>query len=226
MTKRILRAVLALAVCMGCLTPCAVEGADGAQITVASVSVDDTGYGEISGYISDYDKDTQITCLVMSGPKSDNGTMITNDSIIWIDQMTVGRNGVFLFTYFVPSKWSKQEAIVRVGGTGVTTPYNGTCTIPELPPDIGNVVNNSVLYGQDVYTLDSVYLTYDYVADSIVNGGNVIYFKIGDHWYNLLDSTATSNAYLVEANAVNDSEVARLPLRWYYVHARRVDFAQ
>lgn len=226
MTKRILRAVLALVVGMGCLTPCAAEGAEGAQITVTTVAVDDTGHGEISGYISDYDKDTQITCLVMSGPKSDYGTMITSDSILWIDQMTVGRNGVFLFDFYVGSQWSQQEAVVRVGGTGVSTPYNGTYTIPNLPPDIGNVVNNSVLYGCDVYTLDSIFLTYDYVADSIGHGGNVIYFKVGDRWYNLLDSRATSSAYLVEANALSSGEASQLTLRWYYVHAQRVDFAR
>lgn len=70
---------------------------------------------------------------------------------------------------------------------------------------------------------DSVYLTGTYVADSIVNGGNVIYYKFGDKYYDLLDENATSNAYLVAENAMASAEVNKIKLRYYYQTARRVD---
>ena len=74
-----------------------------------------------------------------------------------------------------------------------------------------------------LYTPDSVYLTGTYVADSIVNGGNVIYYKLGDKYYDLLDENATSNAYLVAENAMASAEVNKIKLRYYYQTARRVD---
>ena len=95
--------------------------------------------------------------------------------------------------------------------------------VGDLPPNVHNISNGSVIYGADAYTPDSVYLAGTYVADSIVNGGNRIYYKFGDKYYDLLDENATSNAYLVAENAMPSAEVNKIKLRYYYQTARRVD---
>lgn len=220
---RLLAALIAVVII---LAPAAVFAANDSEIIIDSVSVDNTGAAEAIGHITNATADTQATNLVMTKGGSGNGTVLTGDTVLWIDQITVGRNGTFLFKFNVPPKFSKDTVVFRFGTDSGAESVSIDYEIPELPPDITCVANNSALYGRDVYTLDSAYLKAQYVTDSIIHGGNIIYYKIGGRWYDLLDPAATSSAYLVSANAESDTDMKKLPLRYYYTTGKRVEFGQ
>ena len=112
---------------------------------------------------------------------------------------------------------------IRFGSNTEAETITETLKIGELPTGIGNIVNGSVIYGNDAYMADSVHFNAQYVSDSIATGGNKIYFKVGNRIYDLMDSAATSNAYLIADNAMTADEVAEIKLRYYYTTARRVD---
>ena len=83
--------------------------------------------------------------------------------------------------------------------------------------------SNSKMYIRFGSNTEAETITETYVSDSIATGGNKIYFKVGNRIYDLMDSAATSNAYLVADNAMTAYEVAEIKLRYYYTTARRVD---
>ena len=222
---RVYKLLTALLAAVMILAPTAVFAANDSEIIIDSVKVDSTGAAEAIGHITNATAYTQATNLVMTKDGNENGTIITGDTVLWIDQITVGRNGTFLFKFSVPPKFSKDMVVFRFGTDSGAESVSIDYEIPELPPDITCVANNSALYGQDVYTLDSIYLKAQYVTDSIIHGGNIIYYKIGGRWYDLLDPAATSSAYLVSANAESDTDMKKLPLRYYYTTAKKTDFA-
>ena len=194
------------------------------KVIIDSLSIDATGFVEATGHIANATSKTDVTCLVTTD-NGTNGEIITGENIIWIEQKRVGNNGAFLIEFNIKPIYSNKEATFRFGGTGVEEATVINYTIPELPPDIECVSNNSVLYGTDVYTLDSIYLTAKYVSDSIATGGNIIYFKLGNEWYDLLDPKATGNSYLVPENAETLISMKELPLRYYYVGSKKAEFA-
>lgn len=170
------------------------------------------------GYIPTAEDGAQVTCLAM-----DTESFSTADHIMWVDQMTIGNNGTFMTRFYVPSRFSNSTMYIRFGSNTEAETITETLKIGELPTGIGNIVNGSVIYGNDAYMADSVYFNARYVSDSIATGGNKIYFKVGNRIYDLMDSAATSNAYLIADNAMTADEVSEIKLRYYYTTARRVD---
>ena len=153
----------------------------------------------------------------------DTETFSTAEHVMWVDQMSVGNNGTFMTRFYVPSKFSNSKMYIRFGSNTEAETITETLKIGELPTGIGNIVNGSVIYGNDAYMSDSVYFNAQYVTDSIATGGNKIYFKVGNRIYDLMDSDATSNDYLVADNAMTADEVSEIKLRYYYTTAKRVD---
>lgn len=196
------------------------------EVIIDSLNVDAAGHAEVIGRVSGgVAGETQVSCLVHTADWDISKTALTGDNVLWIDQRAVGNNGVFLFEFEVRPKYSQKSVVFNFGSdAGEVEKVKMSYTIPTLAPDIECVANNSVLYGNDVYMLDSTYLTAQNVTDSIKHGSNIIYFKVGDNWYNLLDPEATSNAYLVKANAVSLDNMRKLKLRYYYTTGNRTDF--
>ena len=188
------------------------------EIILTTLEVDETGLTTAIGYIPTAEDGTQVTCLAM-----DTETFSTAEHIMWVDQMTVGNNGTFMTRFYVPSKFSNSKMYIRFGSNTEAETITETLKIGELPTGIGNIVNGSVIYGNDAYMADSVYFNAQYVSDSIAAGGNKIYFKVGNRIYDLMDSAATSNAYLVADNAMTADEVSEIKLRYYYTTAKRVN---
>ena len=209
-----------LAVCM--VSPYAyADGHDMSGITeiiLTTLEVDETGQATAIGYIPTAEDGAQVTCLA-----TDTETLSTADHIMWIDQMTIGNNGTFMTRFYVPSKFSNSTMYIRFGSNTKAETITETLKIGELPTGVNNIVNGSVIYGNDAYMSDSVYFNAQYVTDSIATGGNKIYFKVGNRIYDLLDSAATSNDYLVADNAMTADEVAEIKLRYYYTTAKRVN---
>ncbi len=199
------------------------------EIVIDSLSVDNTGHAEVIGHIDGgVPNESSVTCLVMVSEWSfedlDKSESLADEGLIYIDQQRVGNNSAFLIQFHVRAIYSEKDIVFRFGSSAGAERKDVTYTLPYLPPDIKSVTNNSVIYGQDVYNLNSVYLTGEYVTDSIVTGGNYIYFKVGDCWYNLLDSRATDNTFLISANAEDMSDMEKLKLRYYYTTARKLVF--
>lgn len=187
------------------------------EIILTTLEVDETGQATAIGYIPTAEDGAQVTCLAM-----DTESFSTADHIMWVDQMTIGNNGTFMTRFYVPSRFSNSTMYIRFGSNTEAETITETLKIGELPTGIGNIVNGSVIYGNDAYMPDSVYFNAQYVSDSIATGGNKIYFKVGNRIYDLMDSAATSNDYLVADNAMTADEVAEIKLRYYYTTARRV----
>ena len=188
------------------------------EIILTTLEIDETGQATAIGYIPTAEDGAQVTCLA-----TDTETLATADHIMWIDQMTIGNNGTFMTRFYVPSRFSNSTMYIRFGSNTGAETITETLKIGELPTGIGNIVNGSVIYGNDAYMADSVYFNAQYVSDSIATGGNKIYFKVGNRIYDLMDSAATSNAYLVVDNAMTADEVAKIKLRYYYTTAKRVN---
>lgn len=219
-----MRKILA-ALIVALLIICNIHVSAESEIIIDNWFIDETGAGEVYGYVSNYSVDTQVTFLAVSDDGSGQG-IISGDTIFAINQITVGNNGAFLFEFYVPSKFSAQYAVLRVGSNSGAEAVTIACNMPTIPPGIENVPSNSVIYGADTYRVESIYLTSEYVSDSIIYGGNKIYYKLGGMWYDLLDPEADTAAYLVPKNAVSNSVMKSLDLRYYYGTKRRLEFAE
>lgn len=218
MTKRLARLFsVFLAVCM-VLSPVYVFAKYTSEINISSITVDNMGFATVIGNVTNADANTQVTFLAMNTESFE-----TTDKVLGVGQVTVGNNGTFLFEFCIAYKFANQKAYFRFGTDANAETVVKEYRIGDIIPDINGVSSGSVIYGADAYMPDSVYLTGEYVTDSIINGGNVIYYKLGDKYYNLLDENATSNAYLVAANAMTYAEIQKIKLRYYYQTARRVD---
>ena len=190
-----------------------------AAIVITTLEVDSAGNATVIGYIPTATAATQVTCLVM-----DSETLQTSDQIAWIDQMTVGYNGAFMTRFYIPDRFSGKTLYFRFGSDAGTDTITEKYELGTIQPGIENITNGSVIYGNDAYMCDSTQLTAENVADSIVHGGNKIYFKIGNRWYDLLDTEATSNEYLKAENAMSDTEVQKISIRYYYTSAKRIEY--
>ena len=186
------------------------------SIVVTSITVDVAGSAKVIGYISGAPAESQVTFFMNYG-----------DEIVYIDQIATGNNGAFLFVFHIDAKYSEKTVTYAIGSDTGAKAYQAEYTMPFMPPGFKHIENNSVIYGKDAYTVDSIYFCTEYITESIVYGGNIIYFKIGDKWYNLLNSKATSSDFLVSANASADDTVkaATAPLRYYYIRGRKTQFA-
>ncbi len=189
-----------------------------AGIVIDTFTVDDGGNVRLIGHVTNpSDSEIQVAYLITVKGEP--------HKIVYINQMETGNNGTFYISHAISAEFSETPVVIKLG-SDTKAQYSFEYTLSTIPPGIEQVSNNSVLYGKDVYTLDSIYLNAQYVADSIAIGGNVIYFKIGDLWYNLLDEKATSSAFLVPENAVTYEEIKAKPLRYYYMQGKKIDFKQ
>ncbi len=185
--------------------------------TVTSMTVDMTGSTKLIGYISEAVVNNQVTLLVTYG-----------EEIVYIDQVSTGNNGTFLFKFTIDAKYSEKTITYNIGSDTGAKVYTANYKLPYMPPGFEHIENNSVIYGHDAYTANSIYLSDSItVTDSIIHGGNIIFFKIGDKWYDLMNPKATSSAFFVEENATADSKVKTqtAPLRYYYYGSKITEFA-
>lgn len=207
------------------LCPITIHSADNA-VVIDSAEVNGLGICEVIGHIDGAPEGTQIAILVtLSGTDIQSPEDLTIDNLIWIDQLTLGNNGTFLTEFLVGRRYANQKIDIRIGESFAGTTVTQTVTVPKLEPNAYSVGSNSILYGADIYDAKSSHLTVENVTDSIVSGGNIIYYKLGDNWYNLLEPDATSSAYLVPENAVDTEIVNAMPLRYYYSILFKTEFA-
>ncbi|MBQ8588348.1 MAG: hypothetical protein IJ454_03045 [Clostridia bacterium] len=188
------------------------------SITVTTLTVDMSGVGKIIGYIQGAPEDTEVSLFITYG-----------SDIVYIDQITAGNNGSFLFKIKINAKYSEKDININIGSNSGASPYTSVYKLPYMPPGFEHIDNNSVIYGHDAYTANSIYLADSLtVTDSIIHGGNIIYFKIGDRWYDLMNPKATSSAFFVAENATPNATVKAntAPLRYYYYGGKIVDFAK
>lgn len=195
------------------------------EFVIDSTYVSNTGYCEVIGHYEGAELNTQMSCVVALEGLFGGETVIeknfNTDYVAYIDQIGTGNNGTFLLQFSVPMKFSKKELVV------VLTSENGdrartVIEIPFLPFDINSVENNSVIYGKDVYYVPGIFYTPDLIAESIVYGGNNIYFKIGGLWYDLMDEKATDNSFLTKENATPMEKIHKLGIRYYFGMTKRV----
>ena len=225
-TKRALVGLLFVALLL--TTWCVpVHADDTVKIIIDSVEVNKMGEGTIIGHVTDGVVGTQITCIVGTPDlfKADgylDESKFDMNHIMHIDQVGTGNNGTFLIEFGVDSKWSGHEAKIIFGCSyGINAWHN--FTIPELPPGLEVVSNNSVLYGRDVFYVNSYGYTPNNIASAIAAGGNNIYFYLGESWYNLLDPKATDKSFLVSSNASKLADVEALKPRYYWGVSTRLE---
>ncbi len=179
-----------------------------------SFYVDSTGKTEIIGYFEDYPlevKQCGSTMLMTDGMTITSQN--ASDHIMYLDQQNLGNNGVFYYRFQIDEKFSESPYELKVqGGTLLTQ----TGTLREIPSKIYNIADNAIRIGNDVYDIGCPKYTPDNISNSIAEGGNVIYYKIGGRWYNMLNENATSTAYFVPANAVPESEWDMWEIDNYY----------
>lgn len=193
------------------------SAASTASLEFYNVSVSNAGMLEVTGVLHGYSAGDQITFLVADKSYLTEKRELSGEDIIYIDQADVGNNGVFYWNVYVNQKFSEADAVVMCGSSAEVETIRTEVSIPQLPPDLSVVENNSVIFGRDCYYVPSAYYKdVDTIASSFSFGGNHIYFKVGDYWYNLLDSKATSNSFLIPDNSTPVNDVEKLVPRYYY----------
>ena len=196
------------------------------QTYIKTFTISETGKCEVYGYIKNTTQGDQITILLTLGTEADVKSLTSenaNSKIAYINQITAGNNHSFLFKFNVRDEFIGKTLTVGIGNDSNAPVVRQTYTPPKSGDKftLNTIANNDVIYGRDVYALDSSWLTARNVADSIVYGGNKIYYKIGNNWYDLLDKNATDSSFLVEENAMSESTInakfsGSTPLRYYY----------
>jgi hypothetical protein len=142
------------------------------------------------------------------------GGNVTSQNIKWIDQTTADANGRAATSGILSGSVQGQDLIFAGGGASGSG-YKNIITIPQFPISVGNIPNNSIRIGNDVYDASSVYLDDPAnVAASIRAGGNNIYYKVGGLWYDLTD--ARSSVYFTPANAIQAATVNGWELDTWY----------
>lgn len=224
-SKKLFAALLAVFFILACSA--IPVGADSREFVIDSATVSRTGYCEVIGHYEGVELDTQMSCVVAKDALFDGNAVVeenfNTDYVAWLGQEGTGNNGTFLFQFSVPESFSETKLIVRLtssyGDIAVTN-----IDIPALPPGIEVVEDNSVIYGRDAFYVPGVFYTPDNIADSIVYGGNNIYFKIGGLWYDLMDEKAADNSFLVKENATPEKIIVGLKPRYYYSMTNKIEF--
>ncbi|MBQ7975416.1 MAG: hypothetical protein IJ300_06990 [Clostridia bacterium] len=183
--------------------------------TVEEITISDTGEVELWGTVENYTDNTQVTILMSAGKFL--GDDATDSNIMYIDQEAVGNNGVFYFDYQVQEQFVGQPYNIYIGsnaeGFELLT-LEGT--IPDLPNKVYQVNNNAIRIGRDAYDLDCLDYTPDNISKSIEEGGNIICYKIGGLWFDLLNENATSWEYFAAENALDEAVWSQWYIRNYY----------
>lgn len=195
-------------------------------MTLDNVSISDTGIVKVIGHITGLSASNPAMVTFLA---TDGSTVTSGTQIAYIDQLNTGNNGTFAFQFRLDQKWSNKTLTVKLG-SNINVNAQTTLAVKSIPPRLANIVNNSVIYGADAYYLTNndflkADVAADNVADSIVYGGNLIYFKIGDHWYDLMDERCTSSAFLTKENALSYTFMENVNLRYYYYGSQKLTFA-
>lgn len=227
MKKRIIAFVFAVALMVSAY-PTTHGNAVEPEITIISTEIDNTGAFEVVGQVEDVAVGTQVSFLMCSESAWDATGHITEDKfktdcIAYIDQIETGNNGTFIVQGQVAEKWENQT-LRFAGASSYGGYYTQTMSVPEMSPyDIDIIENNSVIYGRDAFLVTGAFYNADNIATSIKDGGNRIYYKLGDKWYDLLDPDALDNSFLVSQNAISDSEVEESKPRYYYNMTEKIN---
>lgn len=177
--------------------------------TITSLTISDSGVFEIIGYYDDTDW-TASALLLFKGTELSSD--ISSEDIMYINQEPLGNNNTFYYRFKVDERFSEQPYVLAINGGEL---ISVTGTVPRIL-DVIDVANNALRVGDDFYDIGHVMYTPNNIADSIEYGGNVIYYKIGDMWFDVLDENATSAAYLVSSNATPEEEVSQWYMRKYH----------
>ena len=227
MKKRIIAFVFAVALMVVAAYPTTYVNAADPKITIISAEIDNSGTFEVIGQVEGAAVGTQVSFIMCSKDAWDaTGHIIESkfkaDYIAAIDQVETGNNGTFIVQGRIDEKWENQT-LRFAGASSEGGYYTQTMSVPEISYGINIIENNSVIYGRDAYLVTGAFYTADNIAVSIKDGGNRIYYKLGDRWYDLLDPDALDNSFLVPENAISDSQVEECKPRYYYGKIRRTD---
>lgn len=198
------------------------------EITILSTEMNNDGTFEVIGRVENAAVGTQVSFLMCSEDVWDTTghiveSKLETDSVAYIDQVGTGNNGTFIVQGQVSEKWENQT-LRFAGASSYGGYYTQTMSAPEISPyDIDIIDNNSVMYGRDAYLVTGAFYNADNIAISIKDGGNRIYYKLGDKWYDLLDPDALDNSFLVSKNAISDSKVEECKPRYYYNMSEKIN---
>ncbi|MBQ3124972.1 MAG: hypothetical protein IJC09_06100 [Clostridia bacterium] len=190
--------------------PLGVRAAD----EIKEVTITNTGQVEVWGTIENYSADDEVTILMT---RADAGTDIQGNDIMYINQQKIGNNGVFFFEFPIDEQFAREDYELRIGSSveGFTT-LKATGTLPQIPATVYQISNNAVVVGVDAYDLDSPYYESENIINSLADGGNKMYYRINDMWFDLLDKNCTSWEYLTADNEIPESEWSMWYIRQYY----------
>ncbi len=175
--------------------------------TITIFTVNDSGFMEVSGYFEDT---TYKDCTILM-TNTDDFQNLKSENIAYINQEPLGNNGVFYFDNVLQERFSGDEYVLKVnGGTLITT----SGKLPDYQYSIYS--NNAVRIGNDIYDIGCKEYTPDNISKSIAEGGNVVIYKIGGMWFDLMKPDATSTAYFTEQNALTNEEISGWEINKYY----------
>lgn len=200
-----------LLICMTLIFTCSKVAAATPKGKITSFNVNNLGVAEIMGYVES-DKTEQMTILMTT----DENTF-TNDTIMYINQFETGNNGTFYLSFAINEKFTQSPYFLFVGSSVEGfTPLKLNGILPTIPFEIEGVANNALRVGRDIYDIGCDEYTPDNIVKSLKNGGNVIYFKLGDNWYDLLNENITSNEYFNDGNITPKAEIKKWNIDNYY----------
>lgn len=193
----------------------------------ATVSINQTGTCTIRGKINPNGGSVALIVVTDSGLqkfKSNNtGSLNVPDDVVMIDQTdNIGSTGEYLFTFAVPSKLAFKTIHIIMGTNDSKITDGGIngktlkVEVPNIKLKLTEIKNQSVRIGNDIYALDSNYYTRERVVASLKKGNNVIWYKVGNYWYNLLDENCLSNEYLKSSNSLKNSILEKFMFGVYY----------
>ena len=193
----------------------------------ATVSINQTGTCTVRGKINP--NGGRVALIVVTDSwlqkfKSNNtGSLDVPGDVVMINQTDpVGSTGEYLFTFAIPSDLAFKTIHIMMGTSDPKITDGGMngntlkVEVPNIKLKLTEIKNQSVRIGNDIYALDSNYYTRERVVASLKKGNNVIWYKVGNYWYNLLDEDCLSNEYLKSSNSLKNSVLEKFMFGVYY----------
>lgn len=172
---------------------------------IISFNIDTAGICEIVG-VNPLGLGHDTTLLMTTKDiRANSDIYLDVDTLIYIDQIPNGNNGVFYFHFPISDKFSGSEYYLYIGGA-VGDPYMAHGTLGEFPTLVHRIPDNSIRVGNDVYNMVGADYTPTNIAKSLSVGGNKLYYKIGGKWFNLLNPVIKSSADFKDGNQITDEE--------------------
>lgn len=193
----------------------------------ATVSINQVGTCTIRGKINPNGGSVALLVVTDKGlqkfKSNSTSSLGVPTDIIMIDQTdNVGSTGEYLFTFAIPSEMAFKTIYVLMGTNDSNITDGGingkylSVEVPNIQLKLTEIKNQSVRIGNDIYALDSNYYTRDRVIASLKKGNNVIWYKVGNYWYNLLDEDCLSNEFLKSSNSLKNSVLEKFTFGVYY----------